>query len=315
MPLGVVRCFGHEINMEGFDNKFLWRGGYSVCHSEGDIVTFVKEYLGRQDKRISLLLMQADGIDDIPYSDSTARRLTYNPSIFEEQRPPGEDKVILVTLCTRNTYRPNFLLLPLDDLSFTKGVYEHVSEAVTRIPWEQKIPVAFWRGISSGDIYDNLRTKAVWLLRKNPLADVKLNTPQVNAIKTGPFSDCNDAELYDGPRQPMDTFVRYKYNLVLDGACIASSLQWVFASGSVPILVTHPGNEWWFKRYLEPMKHYVPVAYDLSDLVERIEWLVSHDEEARTIAENAVAFSKHFLSAGFQQYHLENELDTVVNAV
>jgi len=312
MPLGVVRPFGHEIGKGEYKYKFLWRGAYSMCHSEGPIVNFVKNRIANQARDVSLILMQSDGIDDVPYSDSTARRLTYNPSIYEEQYPQGQENVVLLTLCTRNAYRPKFLLLPLDDDAFKQGVYEHLSKDIIRTPWEERIPKVYWRGIASGNPGDNVRIHTVLRLRNHPHANVKLLTPNQNDIRSGPLADLKNTEVYD-TRQPIQQFVNHKYTLVLDGACIASSLQWAFASGSVPILVTHPGNDWWFKRYLEPMKHYVPVAYDLSDLEERIEWLLTHDEEARTIAENAVAFSQYYLSAGFQQYHLANEIDIVIN--
>jgi hypothetical protein len=315
MPLiGFVRSFGHEIHQEGHTHKYLWRGGFSKCHSEGAIVDFVKEQLATKETNVCVFLMQCDGIDDVPYSEATARRLTYNPSIYEEKRLPGENNLILLTLCTRNVFHPKFLLLPLDDKSFKMGVYEHVSAKVTRIPWEQRIPRAYWRGISSGEPGDNVRTRAILRLHKNPHSNARLLVPFENDNKTGPLADTTNLDLYDIWRRPMQDFVNHKYNFIIDGACIASSLQWAFASGSVPILITHPGNDWWFKRYLEPMKHYVPVAYDLSDLEERLEWLVTHDEEAQAIAENAVAFSQYYLSAGFQQYHLAKEIDIVINA-
>eukprot|EP00929_Paragymnodinium_shiwhaense_P035682 TRINITY_DN19226_c0_g1_i4.p1 TRINITY_DN19226_c0_g1~~TRINITY_DN19226_c0_g1_i4.p1 ORF type:complete len:299 (-),score=49.51 TRINITY_DN19226_c0_g1_i4:99-884(-) len=49
---------------------------------------------------------------------------------------------------------------------------------------------------------------------------------------------------------------------------------------------------------LEPWKHFVPVSSDLSDLEARLRWLVSpeHSAEAQTIAGNAAAFAKSFLT-------------------
>ena len=41
------------------------------------------------------------------------------------------------------------------------------------------------------------------------------------------------------------------------------------------------------------MVHYVPVAHDLSDLMEKIDWLRNNDEEAKKIAFNAIEFA-HF---------------------
>lgn len=302
MPLESIKTFGHAINDTKDPLKFLWLGSYSACYYEGSIVTFVKECLQQHAKPVSLLLLQSDGIDNLPYSASMAARLTYSPSIYDDVRPQG-DNVLMVVLCTRNAVHPKFLFLPLDDESFDRGVYEHTTDAIkTPTPWTEKIPKVFWRGTGAGDPNDNLRKKVIRHLMNNPHADVRM---------TGGTPEEHRSGMYAAYR-PISDFAQHKYNLVVDGACIASSLQWVFASGCVPILVTHPGNNWWFKRYLQPMKHYVPIAYDLSDLDERLEWLVSHDEEARCIAENAVAFSRHYLSAGFQRYHLAHEINVLV---
>jgi len=40
----------------------------------------------------------------------------------------------------------------------------------------------------------------------------------------------------------------------------------------------------WFYDELVPWEHYVPVAHDLSDLFEKIDWLREHDDEARKIS-------------------------------
>ena len=33
------------------------------------------------------------------------------------------------------------------------------------------------------------------------------------------------------------------------------------------------------------------MRYDLSDLMDRLQWLISHDAEAKVIAQNGVAFA------------------------
>ncbi|CAK0864741.1 unnamed protein product [Prorocentrum cordatum] len=40
-----------------------------------------------------------------------------------------------------------------------------------------------------------------------------------------------------------------------------------------------------------PWEHYVPIAYDLSDLVAKVEWLQAHDDEARAIAARGQALA------------------------
>jgi hypothetical protein len=55
--------------------------------------------------------------------------------------------------------------------------------------------------------------------------------------------------------------------------------------GCCVIKVASPlGFRQWYYDRLEPWRHYVPVAVDLSDLVERIEWCRGHPDECRAIA-------------------------------
>jgi len=125
----------------------------------------------------------------------------------------------------------------------------------------------------------------------------------------GPI-DMNDDTLFSD-RCALGDHMQFKYTLIIDGALIASSHQWMFASGCVPLMVSHPNNDYWFKRYLKPGVHYVSVKYDLSDLDEKLEWLVNHDSAAREIAENSMTFARTILSAEFQQQHLRNEIERV----
>ena len=306
MPIVVSHTFGHEVDKPEYWCKYLWRGKFSVAHSQGPILEFVKECINKYELPVSLLLVQGDGMDET----AEVNRLTYNNEIYDYYKSTlGQPTCILVSLCSRNITNDKFLIVPLDDESFNKGVYDHVSEHITRTPWNEKISKVYWRGMCSGELNtDNLRERVVLALREKDIANVKLIQPFVNERKEGPLVDSNDRTIYDTELRPFQDFVNYKYNLILDGACIASSLQWGFASGSVPILVTHPGNEWWFKRYIEPMKHYVPVNYDLSDLDDKLNWLLTYDDKAQEIAANAIEFSKYYFSSGFQKYHLENEI-------
>jgi len=76
-------------------------------------------------------------------------------------------------------------------------------------------------------------------------------------------------------------------------------------------MVTHPKNNWWFKKYLIPMKHYVPVSYDLSDLEEKIDWLLKNDDKAEEIASNSLDFSKAIISSTFQKKYITEELKRI----
>lgn len=47
-----------------------------------------------------------------------------------------------------------------------------------------------------------------------------------------------------------------------------------------------------FYEHLTPWKHYIPIKKDLGDLIEKIEWAKSHDEEARTIGGNGRKYAQ-----------------------
>ena len=60
------------------------------------------------------------------------------------------------------------------------------------------------------------------------------------------------------------------------------------------------------------MVHYVPIQYDLSDLHEKLQWLVANDDEAQKIARNAMKFSKTVFSAEFQKAYVESEVNRIL---
>lgn len=272
----------HEWSHDDSDWNYVWFGHLSGCHKYGDILTFIRSYLDSLPQSIYLYIPRGDGL-----TQELGEHL-YSVSDIEEKQAlvPPDGKFVTLVLSTRNSSHPSIILSPLDDGLFARTF---ALGEIKMVPWEQKQSRAFWRGKSTGTNLEcepyNLRTKVASVLQDNPNADVQF-----------------------GQGTSIQTFLNYKYLLVVDGTCIASSLQWTFGSGSVPILVTHPDNDWWFKRYIEPMKHYVPVNYDLSDLDDKLNWLLTYDDKAQEIAANAMQFSRYYLSSGFQKYHLENEI-------
>ena len=82
---------------------------------------------------------------------------------------------------------------------------------------------------------------------------------------------------------------------MLAGNSGADRLATFFAhSGSVVLLqetdyLTH------FTSRLKPWIHYVPIAFNAADLVEKVLWLKAHDNIARRIAKNGWVFGKSYL--------------------
>ena len=284
------------------EHDWAWAGIFSMCHSNGSVVKTAKQIISGLDVPITFVLPMSDGYSNDP-DKGIARK---DREEFESNIK--EPNTIVGILCTRDFYDPRAFLMPLDDDSFERGVVDVVASQAKLPKWEDRKPIVYWRGCLSGGHAPTIRTRVVWSLYDFPYTDVKLTRNRnMDPEHQGRLLFSEDTRFYDEVRG-LDEHVKHKYILILDGNCIASAHQWVFASGSVPVMVTHPDNDYWFKKYLKPGFHYVSVQYDLSDLKEKIEWLVNNDAEAKQIANNAMEFAKTILSSEFQHGYLMKEI-------
>lgn len=83
---------------------------------------------------------------------------------------------------------------------------------------------------------------------------------------------------------------KYKYFLNLSDTRLGLELE----SGCC-VLLAQNKYKLWYRDLLKPYVHYVPVKQDLSDLIEKIKWCQSHDEDCEKIAKNAKVFVSTFL--------------------
>jgi len=252
---------------------YYWAGDGSMCTKGGSIDRFVRECFP------GIEILTSDGVG----LAGGANTLTKD---YPNARYVG-------ALCSR-IRRNNLILLPLDDDIFDHGLFPGVEFP----SWESRRSTVFWRGGASGYDRPSIRERVVRELHNVPHTDVKLT-------RWGGWENGKNIPDQDyGHRCHLFEHFNYKYIPIIDGNCIASNHQWVFGSGAVPLMISHPDNEVWFGRYIEPMVHYVPIAYDLSNLKERIEWLVTHDDDAKQIAQNAVSLARRIFSPDFQRDHL-----------
>ena len=287
--MGIVR-------KEGLHWNLYWYGHLSACYANGSIESWLHEQSGND---ATVYIQDNDGIIG---SESFDRAIDET----NQHAKPGTIP-IPVTLCCQgltSAQREQILLSPLDDATFQHGL-SHVLSQIPRPRWEDRKSLAFWRGVGSGHETPSTRKRVVDVLHDHPNSDVRF-------AKWGGYEKTGFPEDYFVDRCGIEQHLNFKYILIVDGNCIASSLQWVFGSGSVPILITHPENEYWFKPYLKPMVHYVPIEWDLSNLRSQIDWLVDHDSEAKVIADNAKQFSETIMTPEFQQQYLRSELNRLI---
>lgn len=102
--------------------------------------------------------------------------------------------------------------------------------------------------------------------------------------------------------------LQYRYLLDVDGEVNAwSGLFWKLYSSSVVFKVYSHYEQWYYDRLL-PWEHYIPVAGDLSDLEDKYDWALSHDDDCRQIAQSGREFASSLtIQKEFDQLKLVDE--------
>ena len=101
---------------------------------------------------------------------------------------------------------------------------------------------------------------------------------------------------------PMAAFmVAYKYLIVLGGVVSADRLGTLLAHSGAVLLLQETDFLYHFSARLKPWIHYVPLAFNAADLVEKVLWLKSHPNLARRLASNGKNFGASFLR--LEDYH------------
>ncbi len=162
--------------------------------------------------------------------------------------------------------------------------------------WDMRTSDIVWRGEMNGTGWLSLsvqdamnpavlqRIRIVMLLKGVDGADacfVKL--PRADAS----FTRWAVAQGFLGAPVPAQSWLNRKYAIDIDGYTNTwSNLLVRLLYGCCVIKVESQfGFRQWYYDELQPYVHYVPVAADMSDLAEKIEWVRAHDAQARSIAE------------------------------
>lgn len=165
----------------------------------------------------------------------------------------------------------NAVILNLDSI-------RHWLHPHDRIPFDEKIPKLFFRG----DIFnkpERIRFFEQWA--DNDMFDL------------GDTNRSNPSRWHSEVVSIPEHF-KYKFILALEGYDMASSLQWIMASGCVPVMPRPTVEGWLMHSQLVPGKHYIEIAPDFSDAGEKIRYYIDHPDEARMISEESKKWASQF---------------------
>ena len=301
--------FSNGVLEEPCPNRDLWNGKYSVAHARGSMISYLRGEFKRAWEQTHIPFLCV-----IPCTDGNLN-CGHLATYLERSKRDGQ---ILILGTLGQSFEEgeediHYLYLPLDDHFFDHGLIYFLAEAQKK-PWTDRISKAVWRGGCSGGCtpgpgeshtpaLETARVRTVAsLIKENEIADVKL---------CWWWSDNKGIPTeYFGPRMEPDEMMNYKIHLIIDGNVIASSHMWAFASGAVPLLISNA--RCWFSDFLVPYVNYIPVAYDLSDLQEKIRWVLDNPMEGEEIAKRAMGFASLLFSPEFQREYLSNRIREIL---
>jgi len=292
---------------------------------KGDLVLFEKV---RQNE-ISLTF--ASDLVKIPYLEALMRRIEWVMPLLVRVAASGTVSEGMAFLnmgdsgiapgLAYSASDGDFFLVPDIDFMALKGYTEFKQKLAKNITnWSERVPVAFWRGATTGLVLDPSlgwrslqRVGLCELCQRHPnLIDAGFaGSTESTAIvqwSAEAATEIRNSGLVKDYR-PAESFHRYRYLVDVDGNSNAwAGLFMKLLTGSPVLKVASPrGYRQWYYNRLRPWHNFVPVEVDMSDLVSKIQWLKQHDAEARAIGENgrALAYSIEY----------EAELDSAVNTV
>ncbi|GGE19045.1 glycosyl transferase family 90 [Psychroflexus salis] len=88
--------------------------------------------------------------------------------------------------------------------------------------------------------------------------------------------------------------LQYKFILAIEGIDVASNLKWVMSSNSLAVMPKPSFETWFMEAKLIPNYHYVEIKPDFSDVEERLNYYIEHEDEALQIIKNANEYVKQF---------------------
>lgn len=190
-------------------------------------------------------------------------------------------------------------LIPDNVFLPTEGYRRFKDELSTTITdWSGRTQIAFWRGATTGQL---IQPQRGWRsLQRVGLCELSQRFPNLldaGLSKVVQFpadiaGEIQKSGLCKNP-YPASKLHLFKYVIDVDGNSNSwSGLFERLSSGCTVLKVTSPrGYKQWYYTSLRPWHNYIPVQADMSDLIEKIEWLSRNDKVAREVGQNGRALA------------------------
>jgi hypothetical protein len=197
--------------------------------------------------------------------------------------------------------RDRQILIPDTDFLESKGYIKTRNHFdANPVGWEQRRSVAFWRGnttgIRSGHSLRDIPRIQLCEICSDPMVS-HLFDVGLSGLAQIPKAEHNSLKTSGLMRAyaPILSSNQYKYQIDIDGNSNAwAGLFQKLLSKSAVLKVASPhGFRQWYYDRLIPWEHFVPVESDMTDLVEKTQWLIANDHKAMLIGQRGAELASN----------------------
>lgn len=207
---------------------------------------------------------------------------------------------------------PDFLI-PDPYFVLSQG-YAGERDAYAQIPWSERRDQLYWRGSDTGvwryhSIPDAPRVAVCLLSKLYPeLIDARITNVEPRPEQSEKLS-YYDTHGLKGPWQDQIEITKYRYQIDIDGNTSTWSSFLLKMLTASPVLKVESECCWrqWYYDRLMPGEHYISIRPDLSDLIDKLQWLRANPSEAQRIG---AAGRKFALSLDYE-VEMQNAAATV----
>lgn len=225
---------------------------------------------------------------------------------------------------TTSLMGPASVLWPMHRARYYGSLFEVLKNDIT--PFALKRDVAIWRGVTTGDPKGYgfpkgqkpsgrpiQRAALVRRLSENfglwngntSVLDVGV-TQYVQGAREK-LVDAGFVPVDEVPFLPDAQVLRAKMIIIAEGNDASTGLKWALFSTSAVLMPPPTVATWIMEDQLEPWVHYVPLAQDFSDLLEKTMWCIANVQECEAIGIAGRCFMHQFMDED-----VENAVEYVV---
>jgi hypothetical protein len=202
----------------------------------------------------------------------------------------------VVSMCSR---LPDSIQIPDAEFLNSHGYRDLRDAAAAARPFRERADVVLWRGATTGNIgrvaAPGMTSETPELIQRTRMC-LKLRDVAGCDVR---FSDVVQSDQPQEDRRLLDaagimgepigtaSWADVRYHIAIDGNGPAWSSTFTRLLLGCCVLKQEAveGLRQWYAHRLVAWRHYVPIAYDLGDLVEKIAWCRANADEAAAIAD------------------------------